>query len=77
MDPQTQKKEEPKPQPKPTSTLASWKYCKVIAILALICAVALIAYVVFAPSSPKNLVGGKKKGWKTRGGCGCVAAPQA
>lgn len=54
----------------------TWKYCKIIAILALICAIGLLAYVVFAPSSPKNMMGGKKKGWGSRGGCGCVA-PQA
>jgi hypothetical protein len=73
MDP-IKKEEEPKPQL--TTKASTWKYCKLIAILALICAVALIAYVVFAPSSPKNMMGGKKKGWKSRGGCGCVAAPQ-
>lgn len=70
MEPE--KKEEPKQQtPSP-----AWKYCKVIAILALICAIALLGYVLFAPSSPKNMMGGKK-GWKSRGGCGCVATPQA
>lgn len=70
MEPE--KKEEPKQQ----TQSQTWKYCKIIAIAALICAIALLGYVLFAPSSPKNMIGGKK-GWKSRGGCGCVATPQA
>lgn len=69
------KKEEPKQQT-PPQTVSTWKYCKIIAIAALICAITLLGYVLFAPSSPKNMMGGKK-GWKSRGGCGCVATPQA
>ena len=72
MDPQKKKEETPRSE----KAVQTWKYCKIIAILALICAVALLGYVLFAPSSPKNMMGGKK-GWRTRGGCGCVAVPQA
>ena len=72
----------PKKKDENEQAVQTWKYCKVIAILALICAIALLGYVLFAPSSP--MMGGKKgwkmsgkKAWKMGGGCGCVATPQA
>ena len=66
---QTQPKEEVQPE---QTTFYLQKYCRVIAFVALICAVALLLYVIFAPSSPKNAIyRGGKNNMKMRGGCGC------
>lgn len=53
------------------------RFCRPLAFLSLFFAFALILYVIFAPSSPTNVVGGKIKKHKItsrsgmRGGCGC------
>jgi len=56
------------------------QFCRPLAFLSLFFAFALILYVIFAPTSPANVVGGKIKNIKKhkiisrsgmRGGCGC------
>jgi len=60
---------EKKEESEPTSSLQ--QYYRPLAFAALFLAVALLLYVIFAPSSPMKLAGGKRANPAKTGGCGC------